>query len=483
MKKIFPLLSIFFLFISGLKAQSGITWSAPLTVAGSSSGNEHPRIVLNAAGNPLILWGHVNRAMFSRWNGTSFTTPTMLNTAAIGVAGASWMGPDIASKGDTVYVVMKRIDEAIDTNRIFIVHSFDDGATFSAPVQLAFISDSLSRFPTVTIDDSGNPIVGFMKFDSSFTRSSWWVTKSSDYGMTFPIEVQASGWSGGDVCDCCPGSIISSGNTVAMLYRDKNNNIRDMWAGISHDGGNTFSTGFEVDNTNWLLNACPATGPDGFIIGDTLFSCWMSSASGTSLVYYSKSSISSLATPSAVPVTGMFSGLSVQNYPRMATNGIAVAMVWPQNVNGTDQLGMLFANNIYNGFPALYDTVAMNNITNADVAIGSGVVHVVWEDDNSGVVRYRRGTFNPVITSLTERNTADEEIAVYPNPFDDQLTIVAKSSEPLEIDIYDIASKKIMQQKFTTSLSLNTRQLAKGIYIYEVKNANGVIERGKIVKE
>jgi len=74
-------------------------------------------------------------------------------------------------------------------------------------------------------------------------------------------------------------------------------------------------------------------------------------------------------------------------------------------------------------------------------------------------------------------------ITIYPNPFDNQVTIVAKSREPLEIVIYDIASKKIMEQKFTTSLSLNTRVLAKGVYLYEVKKENGVIERGKIVKD
>jgi PKD repeat protein len=74
-------------------------------------------------------------------------------------------------------------------------------------------------------------------------------------------------------------------------------------------------------------------------------------------------------------------------------------------------------------------------------------------------------------------------ISIFPNPFDDLLTIQAKSSDPFEIVIYDIASQKIIQQKFTGSLSLNLRLLAKGVYIYEVKNGNGVIERGKIVKD
>jgi len=104
-------------------AQSQLAWTMGMNVASSSSGNEHPRVVTDAAGNPLIVWGHVSRAMFSRWNGTAFTTPLMLNTGGINIASASWMGPDIASKGDTVYVVMKEIPEASDTCHIYIVHS------------------------------------------------------------------------------------------------------------------------------------------------------------------------------------------------------------------------------------------------------------------------------------------------------------------------------------------------------------------------
>jgi len=83
----------------------------------------------------------------------------------------------------------------------------------------------------------------------------------------------------------------------------------------------------------------------------------------------------------------------------------------------------------------------------------------------------------------------DKVIVLYPNPFNDKLTIVAKSSPEysgLEIIIYDIASKKLIQQKFASTLSLNTSLLAEGVYIYEIKNntglSGGVIERGKIVK-
>jgi hypothetical protein len=40
-----------------------------------------------------------------------------------------------------------------------------------------------------------------------------------------------------------------------------------------------------------------------------------------------------------------------------------------------------------------------------------------------------------------------------------------------------------LQQTFTNSISLNTESFSKGVYLYEVRNKNGVIKNGKLVKE
>src|ERR1035437_711952 len=116
MKKILTYF-ILLLSFSGF-AQSAITWTAGMNVSANSYGNLHPRMVVDHSGNPMIIWGRMSDAsiFFSRWNGTAFTIPVKLNPSWISIATASWMGPDIASKGDTVYVVMKRTPEATDTN-------------------------------------------------------------------------------------------------------------------------------------------------------------------------------------------------------------------------------------------------------------------------------------------------------------------------------------------------------------------------------
>ncbi len=71
----------------------------------------------------------------------------------------------------------------------------------------------------------------------------------------------------------------------------------------------------------------------------------------------------------------------------------------------------------------------------------------------------------------------------FPNPFVDKLNITIMENESSEIILYDISSRKILQQKFTNTISLNTSQLANGLYIYEIRNNNGEVRKGKVIKQ
>ena len=77
----------------------------------------------------------------------------------------------------------------------------------------------------------------------------------------------------------------------------------------------------------------------------------------------------------------------------------------------------------------------------------------------------------------------NDELVLFPNPFSDKINITAKLTEQLEVSLYDVTSRKIFSQSFINSTTINTEQLAKGIYIYEVKNKSGVIRKGKVVRE
>ena len=478
------LLSVAFMLTSIFaSAQSGITWGMMgMDIANSSHDNMQPRIAVDGSGNPLVIWGRMSdeSVFFSRWNGTAFTAPVKLNPSGMTVATASWMGPDIAAKGDTVYVVFRQTPESADTSKhIYIMSSFNGGVSFSAPVQVDNIGDSVSRFPAVTIDDNGNPIVAFMKFNSSFMDSRWVVTKSSDLGNTFSPDVKASDYNGvGDeVCDCCPGTILSSGNVCAMLYRDNASNIRDMWTGISTDNATSFPSGFAVDTNDWMIMSCPSSGPDGVIIGDNLYSVFMSGGSGSYRVYMSKTSISTGALLSFAPITGTITGLTQQNFPRIARNGNAVAIAWKQNVSGATQLPLLFTNDITNGFPAMYDTVDLANETNTDVAVSNGNVWVVWQDDNSNTVKYRTGTFTPVVISSVNE-VAETNFSIYPNPANDFLNITSTNNEKFSLSIFNALGEKVYSAVSPLSFGegsgvrLSTSNFPNGIYFLQLKSEN-----------
>jgi len=95
--------------------------------------------------------------------------------------------------------------------------------------------------------------------------------------------------------------------------------------------------------------------------------------------------------------------------------------------------------------------------------------------------------------SVTAHGTTDVEshnansITVYPNPVSNRLNITLSEQGAeqgaAQVTLYDIALREIGQQEFINSTSLNTEELCKGIYIYTVQNKNGVLKKGKIVKE
>lgn len=89
------------------------------------------------------------------------------------------------------------------------------------------------------------------------------------------------------------------------------------------------------------------------------------------------------------------------------------------------------------------------------------------------------------LTVITSSNSQIEveNMNLFPNPFNDHLNIHSNIYETSELILYDITLSKLLQQSFSNSITINTEQLAKGIYLYEVRNINGMIKKGKVVKD
>ncbi|HKR03154.1 MAG TPA: T9SS type A sorting domain-containing protein [Bacteroidia bacterium] len=86
-------------------------------------------------------------------------------------------------------------------------------------------------------------------------------------------------------------------------------------------------------------------------------------------------------------------------------------------------------------------------------------------------------------TNVIENPANVGNVTVYPNPFNDKIEVGNENNIQSEIILFDITSRKMLQQKFINSVTLNTEQLAKGLYLYEVRSKDGSCKKGKVVKD
>ncbi|REK47506.1 MAG: exo-alpha-sialidase [Bacteroidetes bacterium] len=432
-------------------AQNTLNWSSPqAVVSGNSYGNLRPRAVLNGSGQVVVMWGQLGQKTqySSVRNGNVFTAPRRIPPVGMNIFTSDWAGPDMASSGDTIFIVYKEQPE--DTSHVYISRSLDGGLNFQTPVAVDNIADSLSRFPAVAVKPGGNPVVSFMKFDPMFGDPRYVVTNSSDGGLTFSADVHASVHSGGEACDCCTASMLANSKYQVVQYRDNLNNLRNIWAAASTDDGITFTLGVPIDQTGWIVNACPSSGPDAVLFGDSLYTVWMSRSSGKSLVYFSGVDLTNGFLYN-LDITGDFAGLSQQNYPRIDKKGDRVAVVWQQNAAGSSQIVVAYSMQGFSNLFNAYEVVAFEpgtGLSNTDVVLDDYGIHVFWSHFNSGEVRYSYAPFTA--TSISESQKTTEHLLAY--PVSSGLMIQAAANEKiLQVNLFDLSGRKIKESRVHNS--------------------------------
>jgi len=121
-----------------------------------------------------------------------------------------------------------------------------------------------------------------------------------------------------------------------------------------------------------------------------------------------------------------------------------------------------------------YDTIFVASANSTEMEIKGAALYSAAEIDNVSLVKI-------VETGILEYY--EKRINIFPNPFNEEFHCTVKSNETLEIIIFDVTGRKIFNQEFNNSITVNDKNLLKGIYIYELKNKNGCIKRGKLIKE
>lgn len=193
--------------------------------------------------------------------------------------------------------------------------------------------------------------------------------------------------------------------------------------------------------------------------------------------------------------------INVAGKCKYSTDAIGIYFSDPIVTGIPNSLPLPFTPQINNGFGNIPDTLNWTLISGNYIAQGGEEYLIIgnFKDDinTNAILINNSGTLNMAYIYIddvslspctgTSEENQDSEINICPNPFSDKLNITSKGNEPVEISLYDVTSRKIYNQSFTNSTTINTAHLSKGIYIYELRNnsegSGGVVKKGKLVKD
>ena len=118
-----------------------------------------------------------------------------------------------------------------------------------------------------------------------------------------------------------------------------------------------------------------------------------------------------------------------------------------------------------------------------------GLNHYLTPDNDPNVSKAVTDTIiywlrQSVFTPKIEKNYSDvNRIQTYPNPFSNELTFSLADNMQSTVSLYGFLGQQILQHTFINSSTLNTEQLADGIYFYELRNSKGTLKTGRVLKQ
>jgi hypothetical protein len=109
----------------------------------------------------------------------------------------------------------------------------------------------------------------------------------------------------------------------------------------------------------------------------------------------------------------------------------------------------------------------------------------IYFDQNSPVITNQ--TLNTMVSmipvSISDPEFSDD-IKIYPNPFNDKITVVSKNSVNYKLTVMDIQGRQLIYSELTGNHSdINLNSLTSGVYLYKLINPeSGHSINGKLIK-
>jgi len=409
--------------------------------SGPSEGYERPRVVITANNSPFVIWSKPStpKAIKARkWNGTDFDSTVDLVGHDLKPTG--FIGPEIASKGDTVYLIFESLLH--NNHVIYLKRSFDGGLTFSDTIRVSDNSD-MHKFamPNISVREDGNPVVSYMECLPNWTDWKQVVKTSFNFGMSFSPATDVSALAPGEPCDCCQSTLVINVNNVYLLFRNDDSNVRNSYIAKSSDNGLTFLPTQDLDDINWVLNACPTSSPVGAVLGDSIMVVRRNGGSGVNELYKSNVNKDDLQKSYFSQVES--SGSSLQDKAEIATDLNNFVTVWEENRNGNKECFYSVigsdGKSLYNGI--ISDTATFGHKIEPDITFGGpypGSFSVVYTASTQHEVHFLYGPLIFVVAAINEASDSnDKKLLKSVNLLGK--TVIPESNKPF-INIYNDGS-------------------------------------------
>jgi hypothetical protein len=253
-----------------------------------------PYLTKDDKGNTVISWVRMNNDSTSSFcyaiaaNDETFSNPVVIpNSGNIQPHGENL--PKIVFKKSGDIIALWGVANPNPGNKysgaVYFVQSFDHGKTWSTPAPL--VKDTASfdqRYYDVALLPDGE--AGVVWLDNRKTK------KVEGSGVYFASTEGRGGFREGKLisepaCQCCRTVLFpDSKRNIHVLYRAIiHDSIRDMMHIVSEDEGRTFSAPQRISNDNWVINACPHTGPAMTENKDGLHFTWFTGGEGKGNYY------------------------------------------------------------------------------------------------------------------------------------------------------------------------------------------------------
>ena len=439
--------SLFLLIIPSLSFSQNLIWSQPIEVASGVSASLRPRIALDIHDNPIVIFAqnaNSNQLYKTKFNNNAFEPIVNLATASPYVSSAA--GPEIAFADDIIYISFEDENEGV-----YILKSINGGTTFSDTVRVDNVYNK-AVLPNVNIKSDFNPLISFTRVNSSWTQINQVVSNSIDGGQTFLQDVSASVITPNQPCECCFSKVVSEGNTQVSIFRNNDNNVRNFYASVSNDGGQSFSDYLEIDLLDWNLNACPDAGPDAYLKNGKLFITYRSGSLGPNRVFVARIDLNSLSVDQVTPIDEALSSSMSQKHPDIAGDENNVGVVWMDNRSLLNDCFFSYSTDGFDSWSKpiyISDSSLMVQFVEPDVAYRNNMFHFVYRNQNQNIILYRTAELqntSSLIDDVFNLEINDSKIQL---------------SEHLNYQLFDV-SGKLLQNGFESTLDISG--LSKGLY-------------------